>query len=487
MEKRFSELTRRIRRGMIVKSLIFGVSAGVLIAAAVALAQKLMTQVPDVGWIIGIGLGVMLLGSTLMLLLQRPTEKNIAKRLDERLTLGEKVQTMLAFRGTNGTMLDIQRENTEEILRGTSPKSLRSRCTWAHLVLPVIACALALTAVLVPIRTAGVGPTDGDLEKPEPWELTEWHIISVRALIDKVKASDMVEPTRADVVSRLEGLLVSLETVTTKDQMKKTVLDVMVRIDAQVDAVNTYTALIRGLRAATETTVTTFAEALGTPADPILESKYQAFRSSFKAASMQDDVREFASALTTAINSAAVDPADALYASLGDFAKSLEEFATAWNDAASEDERNAELTRLFEASAETMSLALQQQNTNRRVSDETILELSKIFDIPMSEWPEALTAPDNEEAGGNQDEVEPPDDDEDEIISGGGLGSGEVNYGSDDSVYDPEKNSHVKYGEVIDRYDGQKTAELQDRPLSDEIREWVSKYFADLYYNDEND
>ncbi|MBR5798061.1 MAG: hypothetical protein IKY29_03815, partial [Clostridia bacterium] len=76
---------------------------------------------------------------------------------------------------------------------------------------------------------------------------------------------------------------------------------------------------------------------------------------------------------------------------------------------------------------------------------------------------------------------------EDEVIGGGGKGSGEVIYGSDDAIYYPKDETHVKYGDVIDEYNGQKVTDMQERPLSDELKSFIDKYFSDLYYKDKND
>jgi predicted transcriptional regulator len=74
-----------------------------------------------------------------------------------------------------------------------------------------------------------------------------------------------------------------------------------------------------------------------------------------------------------------------------------------------------------------------------------------------------------------------------EVIGGGGKGSGEVIYGSDDAIYYPKDETHVKYGDVIDEYNGQKVTDMEERPLSDEIKAFIDKYFSDLYYKDKND
>ncbi|MBR5616150.1 MAG: hypothetical protein IKW66_04955, partial [Clostridia bacterium] len=169
---------------------------------------------------------------------------------------------------------------------------------------------------------------------------------------------------------------------------------------------------------------------------------------------------------------------------LGEFSASLTAFAKTV-DEFSEEENATALTRTFESAAEKMSLALSWQGINRTTTDTVNNELMSIFGIAWNELPDELKYPDNEEASTEDNEYE---EKEDEIYGeDGGKGSGEVIYGSDDAIYYPKDETHVKYGDVIDEYNGQKVTDMQERPLSDELKSFIDKYFSDLYYKDKND
>ena len=63
----------------------------------------------------------------------------------------------------------------------------------------------------------------------------------------------------------------------------------------------------------------------------------------------------------------------------------------------------------------------------------------------------------------------------------GGLGSGDAIYGSDDLIYDPDTNSYVTYGEVLNKYYAKIAELLLDGTLTEEEIEAVNEYFATLY------
>ena len=483
MSINFGKLKAKIRLGAIVRFLALGLALGALTAAGIAIAQKLAALSPDLLLCVGAGACVAVIVIAVALLVAFPTEKRVAKRLDDQLSLNEKVQTMIAFRGEQGAMLDMQREDTEQSLGAVTSRQLRCKRAWLGAVLPVLAVAVLLTAFVMPVRTESATPGEDNESENEAWELSEWHVTAVRALIDMVKASEMVEDGKSEVVQTLEELIADLKYVDTKTQMKQTVTTAMVKIDAVTDGINTYTALVRAMKSSTSPKLKELAEALGTPADPILESKYQALKASLEGDELKADVNSLATALSVAADAAKVTETDPLYVALQQFSQALTAFAKTV-DELGEEERGTVLMRVFESAAEQMSPALSQQGINRATTDTTNNELMSIFGIAWNDLPDELKYPDDEEASTEDNEQQ---EQEDEVIGGGGKGSGEVIYGSDDAIYYPKDETHVKYGDVIDEYNGQKVTDMEERTLSDEIKAFIDKYFADLYYKDKND
>ncbi len=484
MGKSFSELKKRLRCAAWIKCALFGVALGILGTAVYAILQKLLGASPALPLCLAIGAGVALVAFLAMALIVRPTEKRIAKTLDERLGLREKVQTMVAFRDASGTLVEMQREDTERVLREATKKQLRSGHAWIHLILPVLAIAALTVSVLLPAAALPEpsAPPAEDGEQDEAWALTEWHITAVRALIDEVRASDMVDTGKTEIVAALEKMLTDLQSVNTVANMKATVIGTLVTVDGVADGINTYTAIFKALDASASITVKEFNTVIGKPSDPIEESKYQEFKLRFGKETLAEDAATFGAVLGLLVDQIAVSHEDALWCAIKELSDGMIAFSA---EAPNLGEGAAEqLSALLDASAEQISEALGQQNANRAVANKTNSSLMSIFGVTWEELPDSLKYPDDAEAGtedGNYEEKE------DDIITDGGLGSGEVIYGSNDAVYDRDQGAHVVYGDVIDTYDGIKTSELEERPISDALKDYIDKYFADLYHKDEDE
>ncbi len=482
MSKNFTELNRKMRLATVLRFLVISIALGMLAFSVMLLSDKVSAKQPNYFIALFVGAGAALVFAVVSFSVCFPTEKRIAKRIDGKLELGEKVQTMVEFKHEQSDMLEIQRQDTEERLAEASEKKLRGKRIWVSIILPVVAAAVLATSLALPVRTLADDP-DGDIqEENDEWSLDDWHVTAVRALIEEVKASEMAEDGRNKIVSYLETMLSDLEFIKSKKQMKQTVTSVMVKISAVADGMNSYTSIIRSLRSAGSDSVTKFSEAIGSPADPIIESKLQDFKSSFKKETAKAALADFSNALEVAVKNSSAKEDDALYAALLSYTKAVSEFAETAEGLTQEDFEKG-LTDIFEQAAVEIGAALDVQNVNRDVTDNTNNRLMIIFGISWAELPDGLKYPQNEEMGSEDGEY---DEKEDDKVTGGGLGSGEVVYGSDDAVYDPEKGTKVNYGEVINSYDAKKATELEERPLDDDMKEAIGDYFDSLYYKQEN-
>ena len=175
-----------------------------------------------------------------------------------------------------------------------------------------------------------------------------------------------------------------------------------------------------------------------------------------------------------ALTTSRVDPSNELYAS-------LDAFATGLNDLTAEPPAE-EVQSLLVGAEEGINAALFTQATNEEVEDDTIYALLSIFGIKASEVPEHVFN-DPEDPRGEDDYEQ--DDDLDQIHSGG-LGSGEMIFGSNDTIYDPDREAYVTYGEVLGDYYARITDLLVDGKLTPELEDALNDYFAILFNGSEN-
>lgn len=450
-------------------------SAALAVGAVVAAVLKLTLVEPSFtpAFISGIGAALLTLATTAILLF--PTEKRVARALDRRLALSERVSTMLALDGDEGEMAQLQRTDTENALAKATRKIFLSKWLIATAVSLAVAVCLLISAILIPTKLPP--PPPDDTVKDEAFLLTEWHITALRALIEEVKASDMAKAGIDATVSELESLIVRLGAVSTRPAMLGEVFDSMRKINGIADGLNSFSDAVKALISSPDKSTKEYGAALGSLSDPIVESKYMGLLASLTGEDAKENIKAFSTALSAAILTSSVSEGDALRGAIESFADGLEAL-----DALEDGEIKAAAEELFSRHAEALSPIIAAQYANRQTADATCNTLMLIFGIAKDELPEDLLYSDELESGSTGGDYTEREDD---VITDGGKGSGDVIYGSDDAIFDPESDSHVPYGDVLAIYDALKSGELDERELSDTLREFIKKYFDDLYYSDE--
>ena len=462
MGKGFSKFKRKLWIGSILRPAVFGLSLGVVTLAVLWLLAKLTATEPNYIRYFMYGGCAALPGALLMLLILLPTQKRIARRVDSQLSLGEKTQTMLAFRKDTGPMAALQREDTDRILRETPKRRVKGVCTWLFILIPVIAALTLTGAALVPAK-----------QPPEPppviennFAITPWQTQALKDLIEKVKTSDMEEEPKEATVKQLESLLIKLGSIKKEPAMKEAVISCIEAIHKAVSEHNTYDTLAQAMFKSPSDTV----QDLGGAVNSLKALLIGDWMKTTHTAVIAGDITtaELAAGIAQALTQSGVDPENEVHMALLAFTvelASLNEF----------DEDT--LSTVFASAEETLNAALFIQATNEEVEDDTIYTLLSIFGIKASEVPEhVFNDPEDPRGEGDYDQ----EDDLDHINSGG-LGSGEVIFGSNDTIYDPTTESYVTYGEVIKDYYARITELLVDGNLSPELEDALNDYFAILF------
>ena len=468
MGKGFRKFKRKLWIGAILRALLFGLSGGCITAAVLLLIDKQSMQEPSIPRYILFGSIVAAVGAIVMLLILLPTSKRVARKLDKSLALGEKAQTMLAFRHDTSEMAVMQREDTDRILSSTPRRKVKGTCTFVFAFIPVLATLITVGSVLAPAK-----------EPPPPppviesnFSFTPWQEQALKDLIEKVRSSGMEEQPKEGVVKQLESLLIKLKTIKKENAMKETVISTIEEIHAIVSEHNTYDLMAAALFASPSKA----AQDLGAAVNSLKALLIGEWMSTVAESTESDpaSAADLAQYIQTVLTKCEVDASNEVYVALKDFATSLE---TLNPDMSKED---CEL--LFATAEENLNNALFIQLTNEEVEDDTIYTLLSIFGIKASEVPEDVFN-DPEDPRGEEDYE--PDDDLDQIHSGG-LGSGEMVFGSNDTIYDPNSEQYVTYGSVIMDYYARITDLIVDVGLPPDLEEMVSDYYAILFAKDKD-
>ena len=223
MSESFNKFKNKILLEVIIKALSIGLASGLIAFSIPWLIIKLLRADFNVLYLVLIGIAVFVLVSGLFLIIKIPTNKKAAKRIDNELSLNEKVQTMIEYEDDNSYMATLQREDTLRILSNISIKKISMRFSLFFFILIGFACAVTVTALAIPKYDEPTDIPDDDYDDPI-YDLDDWTIRAIRDIIEVVQNSTIVESLKIEYVAELNELITKLESSTKESQMKEHVL-----------------------------------------------------------------------------------------------------------------------------------------------------------------------------------------------------------------------------------------------------------------------
>lgn len=455
--------------------------------------------------LIGVGSGLLL--GLVTFLLSYKGDKRLAKALDERLGLKEKVQTMYAFRGKDGLMTEIQRAETKAILDNTPTSPSFFFKVWAvFATVFVLALAYFITALAMYLQvdapplddTSQSGTEKPGDEKPgdkpseeEIFEATDHHKRELEQLIKYVNDSYLNENAKVEIVLELTVLLGKLDTFGTEEVVKEYVIGVIERVCASVNAVNSTYAFYHSSKELGNKTLDKISRALYLKDLETAEREINSFYKSLLFVTdgeteslrpkddledIKDEIDALKNALTSVLENSGMKQEDKLYVLTSElvavFNTVIEKSASTTNV------RNRLAPVLTEAFVEGLRQLVPQEKINEEVKEYTVEELARIFGIDLSEIG-------SEGDAGNGEYVE-PDTNPSESENGGSYGDGGNNFPSDDKVIDPESGEididkiQVEYGDIIARYITEIKNKIEKGEYSEELAAILNEYFKIL-------
>lgn len=529
MSEKFKKLKRKYLLRAILKSFICALSVALFAVGAVLLVLKLSALSLDMLWYIVIGAGSALVSGVIAFIFFRPTDKKVAKKLDDEFGLDERVQTSLEYKGQEGTIVQMQRNDTDEKLKTLPRGKFKLAGVWQFCVIAIVSVAIACTALFIPAKQAGAqGPVD-----PEdlPAVVTEIHITSVNGIITNVKASSMDNEIKLAAVEDLQELLDLLVKVFEKEEgyeeftqgeLNNAVLDTIDGVNAVIDSSINYIDFAGKLVEAEETNlsaavlaggnsyrayelkdyghVETFFAQREVIAGRRIEAALGALRETMNV-TLEDGlgnvVLSTATSLLTALipDKLGVSRSDKIYDALSKFVSELAgvsrniskgdyerveeneegEQVTVRDDA----KVQKELDSKFESCKNQLAPVLAQQAYAGAMRRYIGNRLKIVFGLPGVEEKEDL---DNTGNNGNNDPDTDPDKKPPE--NSGGDGDGKSKYGSDDEIYDPLTGEYVKYSTLLSRYQNILDELKKGEAITQEQYDMVRKYFRYLFGSD---
>lgn len=469
----FAKFKKRIIKEKIIKALTFSLSIGIICFSLPLLYYKIKEIEVNLLSLILIAIGISILLFGLLYFIIKPSDKKIAKRLDKELDLKEKVQTMYEYKDERGIIVDIQRENTNEILKNTPLKNLVIKFGVVLIAVIVISLSLCVTAIAYP--TQENNPITEPTKEPEKtWESDDWTIQALIELIEYVKESDIDNNLKNNYVNLLTNLVENIENIKTEKEIVSTVIDLISKIELELDKINTNNEIYEVLLTSESSKVTDLGGQINF-LNPE-KVKYALENLIILIAGNTDAIIELDEDFRKILKDSLLNKNDPLYIELYNLSENLYKCQTEANV-------NEAVKKVVKDSIEVIIPIIKEQKKNKDTADYVKNQLIIIFNLEDKFKNEIDSGNEGEGATGNTGpSAELPNN------GSGGLGDGEFIVGSDDLFFDPDKGT-IKYGEVIEKYYGTISGMFNDGKLPKEYEEYFKNYFNLLFgvYDDTND
>lgn len=511
MSEKFKKLKRKYLLGAILKSVVCGVSAGLLVVGAVLLALKLSAISLDTLYYVLMGVGCALVAGVIAFLIFMPTNKKVAARLDNEFGLEERVQTSLEYRGQEGTIIQLQREDTEEKLQTLPKAKFKFAGVWQFCIIAVIAIAIAFAGIFIPAKEVQAG---GPVDPEElPAVVTEYHITSVRSLITNVESSELEREIKADTVVVLQELLDTLIAIFNKEeeykgfsqgQLNNMVYRAIDSVELVINNSINYIKLATSMVTLGETKLSAAVMAGGDSYKTYEMKEYghvETFYTQREAATvnrlktnldtlratlnvtLENGLGELLISTATSTLSAldptllGVDRSDSLYNTLNSFVTELVKMGSGVTRGEyTEDEKvQNDLDNLFASVRSQLAPLLSNQAYSGAMRRFISNKLRIVFGLSGVEEADAL------ESSGSGDNNEPKPGDDNPDDPPGGIGPGEGKYGSEDLIYDPFQQKYVKYYELLGKYKAILEELQKSGAINQEQYDMAIAYFEFMY------
>ena len=487
--KNFYDIKRKLARNAFLRSGILGASAGVAAASIGALVCELLKEkvAPWIFVLGGVGLAAIVFG--VLLLCLYPFDRKLARKLDAELGNEERVQTMLEYATDEQEMPVLQRKDTEARLAALPAAYTQFKRVWQCIAAVCLAVATCASAVIVPIL--GKGSTDGGgngdggggtIQTVIPFEVSTAQLVALRELIEYVQDSGMQDEPKAATVAALEDLLENIVDVEVYSEMLVLVSGTIVAVDAATEAKNTGYELATAFEKAEAPTLRKLANAVGSTDIERFTDQYVKFWEAFKeygeqGATAKDTIETFSTRLQIALAMSQVDGSDELVQAL----KALNEAVVKELDPSTfvyytQESWANRMETVFGNCQGPIANAMNKQIVNNDVRDYTIDKLCEIFGLDGTDVP-PLSQDYTPTTGGE-------DDKDDSELNDGGLGTGDVNYGSNELIYDPETGELRPYGEVFAKYYAIYTDAVHQGKIDPNLEKVLQAYFDKLASNE---
>lgn len=493
MKGNFIKFKRKLIFARIFKALMAGVAVGAVVSGIFIALSRLAVIEYEPIMSLPVGLGAFACVFVVVFLLLRTNDKRLARQLDTRLSLKERVQTALAFEGMEGGMIALQREDAQKTLGEIRTRKFKVKRIWIYCLALLLGVAILIGGFYAPDKRGYVPP-----EVIIPFEISEVQIAGIEELIKYVENSEMEEVYREEIVESLTVLLDDLKIATTEPEMQAAVATALTEITEITYDSSSMTEILNAMWGTGDEQVRVLARSLNTSAwiEPDwgdFAEKYSTLKMSFatvreeevseeeQIATLKWRLENFSLKVSGALMTSQISEDDQLHMTVTKLLNGSDEQdgivqVVADIDGKTLDEASDSVNAVIEGMTDEFFTVISIQKTNTNVGEYVLKKLSALFAVPIPAFERPSLTNDDEGSDGNKD------NDDENNANGGGIGEGVV-FGSSDLVLDPITGKYVEYGTLYATYNTLMIEKLGDDKYgyTEEQKKAIEKYFALLY------
>ena len=469
----FNKFKKKIIFEVLIKCFIIALSLGLIGFSVPYIYIKVNGILFNILYLV-IGSGILfLLGFIISFVILKPNRIKIAKRIDKQLDLNQKVQTMVEYEKEDNFMIKLQREDTLNVLSNISIKSFGMKFSLVLFLIFGGACLACVTAFAIPSYE------DAPIVQPEDPDYTvdDWTILAIKDIIVKVNESTASDSLKVKYVDLLNALIEELkENIDKESKLKEYVLKLIDDVLLELDRENSNNEIFMVLKESSNSLVCDLGVELNVldveDVTKLIENISILIGGESEAISLfQEDFTK----LLKSSDLKTVYANDELYLALvklGDDIYSVRDSNNIYSD----------VNNIVYSSRDGIVDIVKHQAENYRIAHYIEYELKDIFSL--NEVVEDGSIDDEDEQNKNPYDDTNNDRDDQSQNNSGGLGTGDILFGSNDAFFDPEMGT-VVYGDVITKYYGEILGKLNEGILPEELREYFELYY-DVLLGDGN-
>lgn len=505
----FDKFNNKITKEALIKGVLCGISLALIIEAILLFICKL-TPFKIIVWLhVLLTIALAIFFSYKFFKMFIPSEKEIASRIDNDANMNERVKTMVEFKNQDSPMINFQRKDTLNKLDNVSEKTLKMKFSFSNFILLIIAI-LALPSALIIKGKELPDNINNELSESinNKSEIIESAIENMKSEVEN--NSQLDESQKDQINSELGNLEDNLNQDSNQEDMEEDIEDTKENLDEIFDEMISKDEIGEALEKEDSTqdvgneVSNGNSESVKDSLDDLRESLENLTGDELKEA-----LENIANDIKQALETSGVDNEDALYKAFENLANNLQENANNSNDADIQDQIDSS----FEQAKQEISDALKDQEALEDLKESLKDQLDdlnqNLQDNPQGDTSDVSTdtsgeeisgttsgatsgeltsgeqSSDTNQGGSNEDSGE--GNDQSGETNAGGTGSGEMEYASDDVVYDPVTNTYMTYGELITKYYNDVLKGIEDGQVSPEMEKLIAEYFGSLYSDDEKE